>query len=130
MRCSRRRLSSARLADIVFRAFEARAARRRRAMRRMSMRPDMRRGPGRLADLLGAGAAARSPQHRNPGGDEFARLGLGGGVAQGGEAELDELVVPGGDAKISVLGLGAVAGQVERRELEARALAGVVDGEV
>src|SRR6188508_2271738 len=71
-------------------------------------------------DLLGTGSAARPPQHRDPGADEFARRRLGVGVAQGRQAKLHELVVPGGDAEIAVLWLCAVAGQMKRRALEAR----------
>ena len=47
---------------------------------RLRARPACGRGAARAArgfglDLLGAGAAARAPQHRDPGGDVFARAG-------------------------------------------------------
>ena len=57
-------------------------------------------------------------------------LALGVVVGERRQAKLDELVVPGRDAEVAVLGLGAVAGQMERRALEARALGGIVDGEI
>ena len=113
-------------------------------------RPDARRGAAAPGDAPDARARARclrarlrlglrparrgrcrpAPQHRDPGGDVFARRGLGVAVGERREAKLDELVVPGRDAEVAVLRLGAIAGQVERRALEARALGRVVDGEV
>src|SRR5436190_4060588 len=90
-----------------------------------------RLGPDRFADLLGArDAAAAAPQHRHPGADVFARGGFGVVVAEGGEAELYKFVVPRGDTEKTILRLGAVAGEMKRRALEARALGRILDGEI
>src|SRR5437868_994415 len=97
---------------------------------RPCLRP--RLGPDRLAHLLRVrdACAAAAPQHRHPSTDVFPRGGFSADVAQGGETELYEFVIPGGDAEKAVLGLGAVAGEMERRALEARALGCIVDGEI
>jgi hypothetical protein len=79
-------------------------------------------------DLLGASAAARTPQHRDPGGNVFAGRGFGVVVGKRREAKLHELVVPGRDADVAVLGFCAISRQMKRRALEARPLGRVVDG--
>src|SRR6187431_1843568 len=120
-----RRLSSRRLSSRLM-------CTRRLGPRRLGprLRCTWRLRPRRLGawlglGLLGAGAATRAPQHRNPGGDVFARGRFGVAVGEGREAKLHELVTPGRDAEVAVLGLRAIAGQVECRALEAGALAWV-----